>query len=412
MAASGRTETFATDRVRPRCGLSEPKKRTPVETCELGCICPTVAPLRQMPDNEPGREKGRTMDHSTSGRTAHREGHAQVLRLVYGAQVAQIIYVAAMLRVPDLLATGSQTASELATATAIDERTLRRLLRGLIALDLCCESGPERYMLSELGQFLRSDHPRSLHARILFNTQVLSPIWGRMLDTTRTGASGALAALGAPFYEYLQRHAELGELFDRTMADAIRYRVEGALDAYDFSGFRKVVDVGGGNGAFILEILKRWARLEGVVFDLPSVAERTRRTIAAMPESVRCSVHAGNALECVTEGADCYVLSNVLVSMADDEAAKIIKSCRRAMAAHGRVIIVEWIMPTAAEHVDRFTRWDTASMDLNMLAIHGEGGWRVRTRDEFEQLIAAAGLVATRVVPTTSAVSVIECAAA
>jgi hypothetical protein len=69
-------------------------------------------------------------------------------------------------------------------------------------------------------------------------------------------------------------------------------------------------------------------------------------------------------------------------------------------------------MPTAAEHVDRFTRWDTASMDLNMLAIHGEGGWRVRTRDEFEQLIAAAGLVATRVVPTTSAVSVIECAAA
>ncbi len=352
------------------------------------------------------------MDRSAGGSAGQREGHAQVLRLVYGAQVAQIIYVAATLGVPDLLAAGSRTTSELATATAIDEQTLRRMLRGLIALGLCCELEPECYTLSELGQFLRADHPRSLRARILFNTEVLSPIWGRMLDTTRTGASGALGALGMPFYEYLQEHPEIGELFDRTMADAIRYRVQGALEAYDFSDFRKVVDVGGGNGAFMVEMLKRSTRLEGVVFDLPSVAERTRRTIAAMPESARCTVDAGNALERVTEGADCYVLSNLLVSMADDEAAKILQSCRRAMAGDGKVIIVEWIMPTGAEQSDQFTRWDTASMDLNMLAIHGAGGWRVRTRDEFDQIIEAAGLVATRVVPTTSAVSVIECAAA
>ena len=121
---------------------------------------------------------------------------------------------------------------------------------------------------------------------------------------------------------------------------------------------------------------------------------------------------AGNALERVTEGADCYVLSNVLVSMADDEAAKILQSCRRAMAVDGKVVIVEWIMPTGAEQSDRFTRWDTASMDLNMLAIHGAGGWRVRTREEFEQIIDASGLVVRRVLPTTSVVSVIECAAA
>ena len=351
------------------------------------------------------------MDDFATGSGVQRERHAQVLRLVYGAQVAQIIYVAASLGIPDLLAAGSRSASELATVTAIDEQTLRRVLRGLIALGLCCELEPERYALSELGQLLRTDHPRSLRARILFNTEVLSPIWGRMLDTTRTGASGALGALGMPFYEYLQQHADIGALFDRTMADAIRYRVQGALEAYDFSGFRKVVDVGGGNGAFMVELLKRSARLEGVVFDLPSVAERTRRTIAAMPESARCTVDAGNALERVTEGADCYVLSNLLVSMVDGEAAKILQNCRRAMAGDGKVIIVEWIMPTGAAQSDEFTRWDTASMDLNMLAIHGAGGWRVRTRDEFEQIIDAAGLVVTRVVATTSAVSVIECAA-
>ena len=331
--------------------------------------------------------------------------------MVYGSQVAQIIYVAAKLAIPDLLAAAARTTSELAAATKIEEPTLRRVLRGLIALGLCSEMQPERFTLSELGQFLRSDHPRSLHARILFNTEVLSPIWARLLDTTRTGASGALSALGIPFYEYLQQRPEIGKLFDRTMADAIRYRVQAALDAYDFSAFSKVVDVGGGNGAFIVEMLKRWTRLEGVVFDLPSVTERTRPEIAAMPESARCMVEAGNAFDRVTEGADCYVLSNLLVSMADDEAAKILQNCRRAMTRDGKIVIVEWIMPTGAEESDDFTRWDTVSMDLNMLAIHGAGGWRVRTRDEFEKIIEAGGLVLSQVVRTRSAVSVIECAA-
>jgi O-methyltransferase len=97
--------------------------------------------------------------------------------------------------------------------------------------------------------------------------------------------------------------------------------------------------------------------------------------------------------------------------MADGEATKVLQNCRHAMADDGHVIIVEWIMPAGIEQSDEFTRWDTASMDLNMLAIHGAGGWRVRTRQEFEQIIEAAGLVITQVVPTTSAVSVIECLA-
>ncbi|HSQ80840.1 MAG TPA: methyltransferase [Casimicrobiaceae bacterium] len=352
------------------------------------------------------------MDHSSTAGGAQDALHAHLLRLVYGGQVAQIIYVAAKLGLPDLLAAGSRTTRELATGTTIEEPTLRRLLRGLVALGLCCEAEPERYELSELGQFLRSDHPRSLRARTLFNTEVLSPIWKRMLDASRTGASGALDALGMPFYEYLQQHPETGELFDRTMADAVRYRVQAALEAYDFSAFRKVVDVGGGNGAFLVEILKRWTRLEGVIFELPGVAERTCHAIVATPESGRCIVQAGNALERVTEGADCYVLSNLLVSMDDDDGAKVLRSCRRAMTGGGKVLIIDWIMPTGAEQSDEFIRWDIASMDLNMLAIHGTGGWRVRTRDEFDHIIKAAGLVVIRVVPTASAVSVIECAAA
>jgi len=338
--------------------------------------------------------------------------HAILLRMVYGAQVAQILYVATKLELVELLASGPRTTTNLAAATIVGEVALRRLLRGLVSLGVLSEIDSDRFALTELGEFLRSDHPQSLQARILFNSEVLWPIWGELLDTFRTGNSGAVSVFGMSFYDYLQQHSDIGTLFDRTMADAIRYRVEPALEAYDFSRFRKVVDVGGGNGALMLKMLERWHNLEGVIFDLPLVVERARRSITQTPVSLRCSVESGNALERVTSGADCYVMSNFLVSMSDAQAATLLQNCRSAMAVDATVVIIEWVMPTLGEDVDPFTRWDTASMDINMLAIHGSDAWRVRSRDEFERVIEAGGFMLNRVIPTRSSVSVLECLAA
>jgi SAM-dependent methyltransferase len=263
-----------------------------------------------------------------------------------------------------------------------------------------------------MGQYLRSDHPQSLQARVLFNSEVLWPIWGALLDTVRSGKSGAVQAFGMPFYDYLKLRPEVGKLFDRTMADAVRYRVEPALASYDFSRFRKVVDIGGGNGTLVLAILRRWPHLEGVVFDLPPVAERARHVIDEPASSRRLAVQAGNALERVPEGADCYVMSNFLVSLDDAAAATVLRNCRQAMAVDGTVVIIEWVMPTLEEDPSPFTCWDTAAMDLNMLAIHGRAGWRVRTSDEFRFLLEEGGFMLNKIVPTKSSVSVLECVAA
>ncbi|MEO8752725.1 MAG: methyltransferase [Casimicrobiaceae bacterium] len=334
-----------------------------------------------------------------------------LLRMVYGAQGAQVIYVAAKLGLADCIASGTQHSAGLAQSAGIDEPTAQRLLRGLASLGICEEVETGRFALTGMGQYLRADHPQSLQARVLFNSEVLWPVWGAMLETVRSGNAGAMQVFGMPFYDYLQAQPESGRLFDRTMADAIRYRVEPALAAYDFSRFRKVVDIGGGNGTLVRTILQRWPHLEGVVFDLPSVAQRAGREIGDGALDARYAVQAGNALERVPEGADCYVMSNFIVSLADDDAATILRNCRQAMAGDGTVVIIEWIMPTPGESAAPFTRWDAASMDLNMLAIHGRGGWRVRTSDEFRRLLQQAGFVLSRIIPTRSSVSVLECVA-
>ena len=336
----------------------------------------------------------------------------ELLRLAFGGQAAQVLYVAARLGLADLLAAGPRSSHEIASAVSVDELAIRRVLRGMVSLGLCSEVELHRFALSAVGGYLRSDQPGSLHARILFNTEVLWPIWGELLDTVRTGNSGAVRAFNMPLYDYLQARPDIGELFDRTMADAARYRVEPALASYDFSRFQRVVDIGGGTGALMLAILQKWPRLQGVVFDLPSVAERARANVRDGGLAARCAVQEGNAIESVPKGADCYVMSNFLVSMSDAMSTTILRNCLRAMAAQGVIIIIEWVMPTGEVGVDRFNLWDTTAMDLNMLAIDGCGGWRVRTAAEFRSLFEASGLTLSRIIPTGSSVSILEAMAA
>ena len=195
------------------------------------------------------------------------------------------------------------------------------------------------------------------------------------------------------------------------MAEAVRYRVEHALESYDFSRFRKILDIGGGNGPLVSAIHQRWPHLEGVVFDLPSVAERTRHVIEGTAWSKHFAVQAGNALEGVPEGADCYVMSNFLVSLDDAAAATVLRNCRQAMAVDGAVVTIEWVMLTLDEDPTPFARWDTAAMDLNMLAIYGRAGWRVRTSAEFRLLVEDGGFKLNKIVPTKSSVSILECVA-
>jgi hypothetical protein len=253
--------------------------------------------------------------------------------MVYGAQTAQVIYVAAKLGLADLLTEGPRASSELAPGAGVDESILRRVLRGLVSLGLCIEIERDRFALTEMGQYLRSDRADSLHWRVLFNGEVLFPLWGDLLNIVRTGESGELRLFKMTMYEYFAAHPEVGALFDRTMASAAHYRLGPAVAAYDFSRFRTIVDVGGGNGALLLAILRRYPGLQGVVFDLPAVAERARQHIQAVGVGPRCTAIAGNAEDSVPQGADCYVLSNFLIGISDGPATTILRHCRRAMAA-------------------------------------------------------------------------------
>jgi hypothetical protein len=335
---------------------------------------------------------------------------APLLHAAFGAQTAQVLYVAAKLGLADHLRDGHRTATELADMLRVDAPALRRILRGLVSLGVCTEIVGGQFGLTSLGECLRADHPDSVQSRIILNAEVHSALWTDMLATIKTGESASQRVFGMPFYDHLAQHPAVGSLFDRAMTGAgwVRYRFRPAVDAYDFGQFRTIVDVGGGNGTLMGELLQTYSQPSGTIFDLPRLAEAARQTIEAARLTARCRFVGGNAFEAVPAGGDAYLLSNFIISWGDEEALVPLRNCRKAIAPGGKLLLIEWVMPTADDPKEGFGFWDSVTMDLVMLAAFGSRSGHVRTRPEFQALLDAAGFRLTAVIPTRASVRIIE----
>jgi hypothetical protein len=176
--------------------------------------------------------------------------------------------------------------------------------------------------------------------------------------------------------------------------------------SYDFAPFRTVVDVGGGQGATLAAILRAHRALRGILLDLPQVIAHA--TPLRAPEVVdRCELVGGDMVQAVPPGGDAYVIKMVLIGEPDERAVAVLANCRRAMAAGGRILVVDVLLPP------RNVPSPARTFDLRMLTLFGGGG--LRTEAEFRTLFAAAGVKLTQVIPTGSAInpmSIIEGVAA
>ncbi len=175
----------------------------------------------------------------------------------------------------------------------------------------------------------------------------------------------------------------------------------GVAAGYDFSAARTVADVGGGTGTLLAAVLQAHGHLKGVLFDRPEVAAEAAGVLAAAGVTSRCEVVAGDFFAGVPEGADIYLLANVLHDWDDARSVQILASCRQAMAAGGRVLIVERLIP--ADPADAVP---VLLSDLNMLVL--TGGME-RTTAEYAALMSRAGLTPGRVLGVAEPYAIVEC---
>ncbi|MFI9740895.1 methyltransferase [Nocardia sp. NPDC052278] len=215
------------------------------------------------------------------------------------------------------------------------------------------------------------------------------------------GRTGPEIAHGAPLFELLKADRDAGASFDRLMTAQHGNEPAAVVSAVDLGWADWAVDVGGGTGALLTQMLSRYPRLAGTLLDQPAVIDRAREFLAHSDVSDRCTTVAGDFFHHVPPGADVYVLSHILHDWDDDDCLMILQACAAAMAQRSRLLIVEAILPDddGAPHPARM-------LDLVMLAVLAG---RERTLSEYRRLLDGAGLSLQQVLSTDAAISVLEC---
>jgi hypothetical protein len=329
----------------------------------------------------------------------------QLYQMAIGHYVSRALFVAAKLGVADLLASGPRDAATLAKDTGTDEAALARMLRLLASVGVFEVQDDGRFANTGLGEMLREGVPGSSRASVMLFAGVgIQDGWKELEYCVRTGqpAFRKTAPDADPFTQ-MAADPEAAALFDKAMATFAPQTAAAVAAAYDFSRFKSLVDVGGGNGSLLLGILKANPGLRGIVFDQPHVAERARAKIREAGMSDRCDAVGGSFFESVAPGADAYLLKHVIHDWDDERAAAILRTCRAAMPAHGVLLIVEGVYPARIER--SLECRGAAANDLNMLVCTGG---RQRSEAEFRDLYRSAGFRLARIVPTATGICVME----
>jgi hypothetical protein len=331
-------------------------------------------------------------------------------QLLNGAWITRIIHTAAELGIADHLDEKPRDAGLLADATGTHAPSLARLLRALAAVGVVEETEDRRYTATPLGATLRSDRAGSMRgwARLILSELDEYP-WRVLPDAVRTGDYAFQRAFGTDAWTYRAAHPEASKLFDEAMQSLTQSANAAVAAHYSFEDFEWLVDVGGGNGALLLSILEKHPRLRGTVFELPNVVEHACEVIAQAGLTARCDVVGGDALRSVPPGADAYILKGVIHGRNDAEALEIYRNCRAAMPGHGKLLLVERVLPERIHPDDPQSRANFL-VDINMMLM--SPGGRERTEIEHHNLLAQAGLQIKRVIATPSPLSIIEVARA
>lgn len=328
----------------------------------------------------------------------------QLSRLMASLWVPQAIFTAAALGLADALADRPQRSDDLAATVGVHPGALHRLLKALVALELCTVSDDGAFALTPLGACLRAGTRDSVRSwALLMGSPMVWASWGRLIDRVRSGESIPQLDGWESAFAFRETHPAESAIFDQAMVEMTRHLASAIAMGYDFTGIATLVDVGGGYGA-LLPIVKANPDLRAAVFDLPSCREGALRLFEKTGIADRCEFVAGSFFETVSPaGADAYIVKSVLHDWDDARAVAILRAIRAAMDEWSRLLVVEPIVPDRSGN----SPYDAmiAATDLNMLIVTGG---KERTEAEFRALLDAAGLSVTRIVPTPATMSVIE----
>ena len=324
---------------------------------------------------------------------------ATVQQIAGGYCLPRCLHVVADLGVADALNETPRTAADLAASVGAHPDALGRTLRLLAAHGVFEMQGGDTFGHSPASRLLKTDHPQSMRAFAqMFGLPIFWKTFEAMEHSVRSGIPAASKVFPEGFWEYLAQRPQEGRVFNAAMAAKAHGTVAGILASYDFSGFGRIGDIGGGSGHLLRAVIDAEPSAEGVLFDLPHVIEE-----GAGVSSERLTLQAGDFFRDTLPTCDAYLLMEIIHDWGDEESVAILRAVRRAAPPHAKLLLIETIVPD-----DPGPDW-SKMLDIHMLALLGG---RQRTRQEYEELLAQSGFVLQREIDTRAGIAILEAGAA
>jgi hypothetical protein len=319
-------------------------------------------------------------------------------RILYGYKGTQCLYVAAKLNIADHLSSGNKSVSELAKLTNSKTEALYRVLRCLAALGIFTELPEKTFSLNEAAEELRTDSESTLKDFVILCGEELYQAVGDLLYSVNTGKPAFNSLYGKSHWQYLEEHPDKARIFHDALAKGSLPILREIISHYDFSPYHNIIDVGGGKGHLLCEVLAQYPHANGTVFDLNNAKDIALEYIKQLDITDRCNFISGDFFKSVPAG-DLYLLKVVLHDWDDRRAKEILSNCRQSISKSGRLLIIEKIIGD-----DKYN--DLACLgDINMLVTQTG---RERSLGEFTDLLDSTGFKMLRKIDTSTVFSIIE----
>ena len=332
-------------------------------------------------------------------------GYERLAELIIGSKIAASLHVVVDKHIADVLASGPKTADALANEVKIPVDTLRRFMRALTQLGIFTEPDDGVFANSEVSEYLRSDVKYSLRDMVrVLDHDVVVRGWQRLPDVLESGQPAFDEVHGMGFFDWLKADPDRSAAMASFMGGIYGPQGPKIATGYAFGRFETLIDIGGGNGHILAEILDQHPQLRGALFDLPPTADVARSFLSKRQLAARWEVFEGDFFTAVPSDYDAYMIKSCLHDWNDTKAIEILQRCREAMPAHGRVLIVEIVLGAG-----RLIGHPHRLIDLEMMVTLGG---RERSQMEFAAILEAAGLKLETVTPIEgSFFSVVEAVA-
>lgn len=332
------------------------------------------------------------------------DNRTRCLELLSAYGISQVLHVAALLRLADHLADSRKTAAQLAELTSTHPSALHRLLCALANIGIVSEETGGEFALSPLGRdclALDSDESLEALARYLGHPTCWTT-WAELLYSIRTGKPAFPRVYGASAWDYRSKDPNLNQTYNAAIRAISRGQKDSITSQYDFSAVRTVVDVGGGKGTVLADLVAKHSHMRGVLFDQPHVVPEAAELFKTAGVADRCEIVAGDFFQEVPCGGDLYLMRAIIHNWDDESATAILGNCRRAMTTGAKLLLVEGIFKSATALSGTF--WPSF-LDLHMLVTLGG---RQRTPEEFAALYGATNFRLTKIVDLPGHYNLIE----